>query len=206
MDKVVRLTKGIVFGIAVLSSSVSANPLVGKMYDYEAIGESYSKQLNQVLAFEARLEAIKSNKIAFLSVEQMGKVNAALTRVRHIKHIHSNISKDRYYVMGREIVDSSLGNSNCTPRKVSLATTQTIQLNCKGLGYEIDGDNLFSEYEYSDFFLTIKKSDGKVVISSYVDGRLTHLEEQIMVIDDEVSRVYAPVLQMNQRTFTTPKS
>lgn len=206
MDRIVLVNKWIWLGVLVFSSAVSANPLVGKMYDYEGIGESYTKQLNQVLLFESRFEAIKSNKVAFLSVNQMDKVNNALIKIRHIKQIHNNLSKDHYYTMGKDIVESSIGNIHCTPRNVALATTETIQLNCKGLGYEIEGSNLFSEYEYSDFFLTTKRRDGQVVIYSYVDGRLTHLEAQIRQIDDEVSRVYAPVLQGNKRQFTTPKS
>ena len=191
MDKLLPVTKQIQLGLALFSVSVAANPLVGKMYDYECIGESFTRQLNQVLAFEARLAAIKSNKVAFLSPQQMEKVNTALTKIRHIKQIHSNISKDQYYMMGKDIVEASMSNIHCSPRNVLLATTETIQFNCKGLGYEIEGDNLFAEYNYSDFFLTTKRSDGEVVISSYVDGRLAHLEEQIMLIDDEVSRVYA---------------
>ena len=130
MDKLVRITKSILIGFALFSVSAEANPLAGKMYDYECIGESFTKQLNQVLAYESRLEAIKSNKVAFLSLEQMEKVNTALTKIRHIKQIHSNTSKDQHYMMGREIVDTSMSNIHCSPRKVSLATTETIQLNC----------------------------------------------------------------------------
>ncbi|WP_299021826.1 hypothetical protein [uncultured Photobacterium sp.] len=197
---------GLVMAVIVMSLPANANPLVGKMYDYEKIGESFCDQLEQVLAFEGRFEAIKSNKLAFLSGEQIDKVNNTLTKIRHIKQIHGVRDKAKYYTLGRDIVDSSLIDNQCATRKVSLATTHTIQINCKGLGYELEADNLFSEYEYSNLFLTTKQANGDVVISAYVDGRLSHVEEQITVIDDDISRVYAPILQENQRFFTTPKS
>ena len=206
MNRVVRTIKGLLVGIIVCSASVAANPLIGNMYDYEGIGEAFAVQLTQVLAYEGRLEAIKINKLAFLTNGQIAKVNNTLSKIRHIKKIHGTCERDHYYTLGRDIVDSSLSNINCQSRKISLASTSTIQLSCKGLGYEIEGENLFTEYEYSDFFLTTKRSDGRIVISSYVDGRLTHLEEQITVIDDEISRVYAPILQENRRVFATPKS
>ncbi|MGF1760772.1 hypothetical protein L4D76_23185 [Photobacterium sagamiensis] len=206
MDKTTNGKSILLLGIFLMTSIANASPLVGKMYDYEGIGESFTKQLVHVLAFEGRLEAIKSNKLAFLTDSQIVKVNNALTKIRHIKKIHGKADKNQFYILGRDIVASSFSNINCVTRIVSLATTKTIQLNCKGLGYEIEGDDLFAEYEYSDFFLTTKRSDGAVVVSSYVDGRLTHLEQQITVLDDEVSRVYAPILQANKRTFITPKS
>ncbi|ELR63491.1 hypothetical protein C942_03507 [Photobacterium marinum] len=185
---------------------VSANPLVGKMYDYESIGESFCDQLDQVLSFEGRLQAIKSNKLAFLSDKQIDEVNRTLTKLRHIKQIHGSRDQANFYVLGRDIVDSSLMDNHCSVRNVLLTTTQTIQISCKGLGYELDGENLFSEYEYSNFFLTTKQNNGEVVISAYVDGRLSRLKQQITVVDDDISRVYAPILQENQRVFKTPKS
>lgn len=204
MNKAELFIKIFLFIFSFMVYSAHANPLAGKMYDYEGIGKSFTNQLNKVLAFESRLKAIKSNKLAFLTNAQIVMVNNALTKISHIKKSHETRGKAQLYMLGRDIINTSLSNVNCSIRNVSLSTKKAIQLNCKGLGYDIEGKNLFAEYEYSDLFLTKKRINGEIVITSYIDGRLTHLEEQLTVIDDEISRVYAPILQENRRFFAPP--
>lgn len=204
MNTFVRPLVGMLLGSTFFIATASANALVGEMYDYESIGRSFSHQVDKILKFESRLNAIKSNKVAFLDQQQIDRVNRVLRHIRQLKQVHNKLHKGNYYSVGREIVDASLGNPNCEVHTIALAAAKTIQVSCTGLGYDIDSDTYYSEYAYSDFFMTEKQGSGRVVVTSFIDGRLSHLEEQIIAVDDEMARVYAPYLHDKQRTYKTP--